>query len=110
MDIIRDNPWSYQRISANQRTDKSAVSAAISSTKAERKIARKRTVTLYNAIRSTVKVSFKCGDKTTTIEVLPRDQTSVRIPLKSCEVRCTGKGKPSCPRRFRAEAVFFKIR
>jgi serine/threonine protein kinase len=68
-----------------------------------------RTVTVRNALRTRVTVTFKCGSAATSASVSPMSQTSAAVPQESCQVSCTGVGRPVCPPLLSAANGSFDI-
>ncbi|MBN1654054.1 MAG: protein kinase [Deltaproteobacteria bacterium] len=68
-----------------------------------------RQVKVQNAVRATVNISFKCKTTSRTVKVAPRGQASATLPFESCQVSCTGMGRPVCPSHLNADAVVLEI-
>ncbi|MBN1652722.1 MAG: protein kinase [Deltaproteobacteria bacterium] len=69
-----------------------------------------RSVTLRNSLRSNVKVTFRCGSSSSTASVTAMSDLSTVLPRESCEVSCSGVGRPVCPARLDAADNGFDIR
>jgi serine/threonine protein kinase len=71
--------------------------------------AKKRAVLLRNTIRADVKVAINCGGARTARRVLANNETLATVPQKTCQVSCTGVGKPICPAELSPTASSLEI-
>jgi serine/threonine protein kinase len=68
-----------------------------------------RTVKLRNAVRASVKVTFRCAGVLITANVPPQGQASAALPPESCQVSCVGMGGPVCPKALSANTGSLEI-
>lgn len=87
----------------------SAVSSG-STGKSRQALTKKRRIRLHNALRSTVKVMFRCGNVPITKTVSAKSESVVVVSKKSCQVSCEGIGNPICPTSLNPDISSLNIR